>query len=220
MLLGTLGCLAAAAPAARAAEVAVGSPCVADPADRKDTVTLTGSGFEPNASYQVTLDGLPLTGGTGVTDAAGNLSGRFVAPGVGTVSRTARQHRFRLGVQQGANQPETTFTVSRLAASFRPTVGDPLRLRVRFSVYGFRLDGASRPPVYLHYVGPSGRLARTVRLGSAGGDCGFLRTGRLRLFPFTPRSGAWRLQFDARRRYTRGTARSRFLFTTAGVRVR
>ncbi len=220
-LLVTVVCLGAAAPAASAAEVRVDKPCFADPTDRKDTVTLTGSGFDPDADYQVTLDGLPLTGGTGRTDAAGNLSGRFVAPGVRTVAPRARQHRFRLRVQQGANQPETTFGVSRLAASFAPTRGDLTSLRVRFSVWGFGLERVGAPePVYVHYVGPTGRLARSVRLGSTRGDCGFLRTARRRLFAFTPRSGRWRLQFDSRRRYTRGTPRSDFLFTSVGVRVR
>ena len=216
----TLLALADGAAAASAAEIRVNRACFADPADREDTVQLSGSGFTPNAAYQVTLDGQPLTGGNGRTDAAGNVSGQFVAPSVGTVSRSARQHRFRLSVQEGANAPSTSFTVSRLFASFRPATGNPTTLRVRFSLYGFSLQGDARPPAYLHYVGPSGRVARTTRLGIATPPCGFLRTRRRRLFGFTPRRGAWRLQFDARKRYTRGTARSSFLFYTVGVNVK
>ncbi len=220
VVVALLGAFGGAAQPASAAEIRVNRPCFADPADRKDVVQLSGTGFAPGAAYQVILDGQPLTGGNGTTDAAGNLSGRFVAPGVGTVSRIARQHTFRLGVQQGANQPETAFTVSRLLASFRPSTGDPRSLRVRFSLYGFGLQGATRPPVYVHYVGPTGRLARTVRLGTAAQACGFLRTKRRRLFAFTPRPGSWRLQFGTRRRYTRGTPRSSFLFYTVRVGVR
>ncbi len=216
----TLLALADGVTAASAAEIRVNRACFADPADREDTVQLSGSGFTPNAAYQVTLDGQPLPGGSDRTDAAGNLSGKFVAPSVGTVSRAARQHRFRLGVQEGANAPVTFFTVSRLFASFRPATGNPTTLRVRFSLYGFSLQGATRPPAYLHYVGPSGRVARTTRLGTATPPCGFLRTKRRRLFGFTPRRGAWRLQFDTRKRYTRGTARSSFLFYTVGVNVK
>jgi len=216
----TLFSLAGGATAASAAEIRVDRPCFADPSDREDTVQLSGSGFTPNSAYQVTLDGQPLTGGSGRTDGAGNVSGKFVAPSVRTVSRTARQHRFRLGVQEGANQPVTSFTVSRLFASFRPATGDPTTLRVRFSLYGFALQGAARPPIYVHYVGPSGRVARTTRLGSATRACGFLRTKRRRLFAFTPRRGGWRLQFDTRKRYTRGSARSSFLFYTVGVNVK
>jgi len=220
VLVLTLFALAGGVTSASAAEIRVNRSCFADPSDREDTVQLTGSGFTPNAAYQVTLDGQPLTGGNGRTDAAGNVSGKFVAPSVGTVSRTARQHRFSLGVQEGANQPVTSFTVSRLLASFRPATGDPTTLRVRFSLYGFSLQGGARPPIYVHYVGPSGRVARTTRLGTATQPCGFLRTKRRRLFGFTPRRGAWRLQFDTRRRYTRGSARSSFLFYTVGVNVK
>jgi hypothetical protein len=205
---------------ASAAEIRVDRACYADPTDRADTVRLTGTDFTPNAAYQVTLDGQPLTGGNGRTDAAGNLSGKFVAPGVGSVSRIARQHRFRLGVQEGTNQPVVIFTVSRLSASFRPSTGNPSTLRVRFSLYGFSLQGENRPPVYVHYVNPSGRVSRTTRLGTTTQACGFLRTNRRRLFGFTPRRGAWRLQFDTRKRYARGTPRSSFLFYTVGVKVK
>ena len=194
--------------------------CFADPADRADTVRLTGTGFAPNAAYQVTLDGQPLAGGSGRTDAAGALAGSFVAPGVAAASRIARQHTFRLGVEERANAPETTFTVSRLYASFRPATGTLRTLKVRFSVYGFGLEGEAAPPVYLHYVRPDGRLERTVRLGTATGPCGFLRTKLRRLFGFAARRGTWRLQLDTRRSYTRGTKRSGFLFTRLGATVR
>lgn len=220
LLLTAVAALQASTAAAQAAEIHVNRACFADPTDRRDTVELTGGGFTPNAAYQVTLDGQPLTGGSGHADGAGAISGRFVAPRVATVSRTAQQHRFRLGVQEGANRPETSFTVSRLLASFAPSKGAPRSLRVRFSVFGFALQGARRPPVYLHYVGPSGHVARSVRLGTAGQRCGTLRTKQRRLFGFTPRRGAWKLQFDTRKGYAPGTPRSSFLFYSVGVDVR
>ncbi len=194
--------------------------CFADPKDRSDTVQLTGSGFTPGAAYQVVLDGQPLTGGSGRIDANGNMSGRFVAPSVGTVSRIARQHTFRLSVQEGSNQPVTTFTVSRLFASFKPDSGNPSTLRVKFSLYGFGLQGDVRPPVYVHYVAPGGKLARTVRLGTTSQACGFLRTRERRLFPFSAERGKWRLQFDTRKAFRKGSSRSSFLFYTVGVDVK
>lgn len=210
----------ACAAEASAAEIRVNRSCFADPTDREDTVTVRGSGFAPNAPYQVILDGEPLKGGSGRTDGDGRMSGRFVAPGVGTVSRIARQHKFDLRVRQGSLQPAVYFTVSRLFASFSPARGNPRKLKVRFSAYGFSLLGQKRPPIYVHYVSPRGKLARTVRLGRGTGACGFRRTGKRRLFAFDPIRGSWRLQFDTRRRYREGTARSSFLFYALRVRVR
>lgn len=218
-LVTTCGLAAGAVPAS-AAKIRVDRQCFADPVDREDTVLLTGSGFTPNAAYEVVVGGLTLAGGSGRTDAAGGMSGRFVAPSVATATRTQRQHTFRLSVREGANRPETTFTVSRLFASFTPPAGDPASLRVRFELNGFALLGAPRPPVYVHYVSPRGRLARTTRLGTAASPCGALHTTRRRLFGFTPRPGRWRLQFDTRERYTPATARSAFLFYSVAVRVR
>jgi hypothetical protein len=82
-------------------------------------------------------------------------------------------------------------------ADFAPSSGDPQKLRVRFTVAKF---GRNRP-VYLHYVGPNHHLKRTVRLGTARGRCGYLRTAKRRLFPFTAARGTWRLRFDTRRNY-------------------
>lgn len=211
---------AGGAASAQAAQISVNRSCFADPADRQDTVIVRGSGFAPKAPYRVLLDGKPLPGGSGRTDIDGRMSGRFVAPSVGTVSRIARQHKFDLRVQQGGFQPAAYLTVSRLFASFSPAKGDPRRLKVRFSTYGFSLTGQRRPPIYVHYVSPRGHLARTVRLGRGTGACGFLRTKRRRLFAFDPLRGSWRLQFDTRRRYRKGTSRSSFLFYTLRVRVR
>lgn len=220
-LLLTATALGTGAARADAAEIRVDRPCFADPADRADVVRLRGTGFTPNSSYAVLLDGEPLRGATGRTSAAGTVSGRFAAPSIRTVSSIAQQHVFRLSVRTpGRRAARTTFTVSRVFASFAPRKGDPARLRVRFKLYGFKLRGARRPSVFVHYVAPGGRLARTVRIGTATQDCGFLRTSRRRLFGFAPRRGAWRLQLDTRRRYTRGTSRSRFLYFSLGVLVR
>jgi hypothetical protein len=45
-----------------------------------------------------------------------------------------------------------------------------------------------------------------VKLGMAGGQCGYLRTGRVRVFPFAPSRGTWTLQVDTRVRYARHAA--------------
>jgi hypothetical protein len=216
LLLPLLG---AAPSAAAAATISVDRACYADPGQRKDTVILTGSGFTPNAQYQVTLDGRPLTGGTGTTDGAGNLSGTFTSP---ELAGGTRAHRYTLGVQEGANAPTATFQVSRLLADFTPAAGDPQSLKVRFEVFGFGLSGVAAPPIYLHYVRPgSGKVERTIRLGTGKGVCGTIpRTARHRLFPFPARRGTWRLQFDTSKTYVPGTKKSTFLFFTVAVRIK
>ena len=200
---------------AAASEIQVDRPCYADPSARADTVRLSGRGFTPNASFEVRLDGARLAGGGGRADGRGDVAGSFAAP----VVRGAGRRTFRLAVREGDHAAQTTFTVSHLSASFAPSTGPLRTLAVRFSIFGFGLAGEAHPPVYVHYVHHALGLARTVRLGVGGGACGSLRTQRRRLFAFKARRGPWRLQFDTRRRYTRGTAGSPFLYATIGVTV-
>src|SRR4051812_47185860 len=111
--------------------------------------------------------------------------------------------------------PPDAFASARcraFGADFTPSRGDPQRLRVRFTVAKF---GRNRP-VYLHYVGPNHHLKRTIRLGTARGRCGYLRTDRRKLFPFTARPGTWRLRFDTRRHY-RVKARRPYVTLAVGV---
>jgi hypothetical protein len=91
---------------------------------------------------------------------------------------------------------------------------------VRFSVDGFGLLDA-QPDVYVHYVGPGGKVRQTVDLGMARGVCGHLApTSPRRLFPFRARAGTWTLQFDTRKRYKKGRMdRPGFLFFTRRVKI-
>jgi hypothetical protein len=212
---GVLALLLAAPGAASGAQIATDRGCYLD----KRNVTLSGTGFTPGAPYQVTLDGQPITGGTGRVDPAGGVTGTFV-PRLSDQGARIRQHRYTLAVQEGSNTAATQFTVTKFLADFNPASGDPKRLRVRFSVYGFGLS-APNPEVYLHYVRPDGKLRRTIRLGRAKGSCGAIkRTARKRLFPFDAARGTWRLQFDTNREYRVGKPSSDFLFYTVGVRIR
>jgi hypothetical protein len=76
-------------------------------------------------------------------------------------------------------------------------------MRVRFRVLGM---GAHRR-VYLHEVAPGGRVRSSRSLGATAGACGHLRSPRpVRLFPFRPGRGTWRLQLDTSTRYAPSTA--------------
>jgi hypothetical protein len=216
--LGPAAVLAAllVAPAlAGAAEITTDRACYLD----KRGVTLSGVGFTPGAPYQVTLDGQPITGGTGKVDPAGGVTGTFV-PRLADQGARIKQHTYTLAVQEGSNRAVTQFTVTKFAADFAPASGNPKTLRVRFSVFGFGL-AAAKPDVYLHYVRPTGKVRKTIRLGRAKGTCGAIeRTARRRLFPFEAERGNWKLQFDTSAKYRPGKPSSDFLFYSVGVRIR
>ena len=211
--LATLLALAAAAPAgASAAQIQTDAACYRD---NTGTVAVSGNGFEPNQPYQVTLDGKPLPGGAGTTDAAGGIAGSFPTPELANDS----VHAYTLGIVQGANLPTTGFSVTPFFADFNPGTGNPKRLHVRFTVFGFAL-ATPNPTVYLHYVRPNGKLKRTISLGRAQGPCGTIkRSARKKLFPFNAERGNWTLQFDTRKAYRKGPG-SNFLYYTLGVNIK
>lgn len=210
--------IASAAPAIR-----VDRPCYADPSLREDRVHLTGSGFIPQATYQVTLDGRELPGGTGQVGATGQIDGSFAAPDLSRLGKDLGEHIYALGVHQ-VDDPEvgaaTEFGVSRLSVAFRPARGNPSSLRVTYRMQGFSLGGRVTPSVYVHWIAPDGRLRRTARVGTALGPCGQIRAStRRRLFPFQPERGRWRLQFDTSRHFRKGHAHSGFLYYAIPVAV-
>jgi hypothetical protein len=212
--LAAVVALAAAVPAAAsAAQIQTDRACYQD---NTGSVAVTGNGFDPNQGYQVTLDGQPLPNGTGTTDAAGGIAGSFPTPELSG----STVHAYTLGIVEGANVPTTSFSVTPFMADFTPGSGNPKTLHVRFKVFGFGLVTAN-PIVYLHYVRPSGKLKRTIRIGKAQGVCGEIKqTARKKLFPFAAERGKWKLQFDTQRPYHRGQSGVDFLYYTIGVTIR
>jgi hypothetical protein len=172
---------------ARAATVETDLPCYLE----NRQVAVSGAGFTPGAGFTVLRDGQPIGGGTVAAD--GTVTGSFAS---GTLEAGIAERPFDLTLTDQTNQAATKFSVSRFRAEFAPSRGNPATLRVRFSVFGFGRQGL---PVYVHYLSPDGKLARTVRLGMTKSICGGITRTRLRrLFPFRPRAGRWRLQFDTR----------------------
>ena len=164
------------------------------------SVGLTGSGFAPSTPYTVMLDGVFL-GGSPRTDSQGSLSVHF---GAGGLPAGFAQHRDRVTVSDGTgDMASTSFTLTRpalaLLTGLRKTSGGETG---RFKVWGFSRDGSARP-VYVHYVGPSGRAHKTVALGSTRGACGWLVSKRQLFVPFSLSRGTWTLQVDTSRSYAR-----------------
>ena len=164
---------------------------------------MTANGLTPDAPLTVALDGTQLSYGDGSTptaDAAGSFASSFATP---ALAPGVAQQRHVLAVGDGRQRPKARFTVTRpTGADFQPSSGNPRTLRARFKVWGFALvGGASRVPVWLHWVSPAGRVRQSAALGTTGGDCGTLTTAPRRVFPFDAEAGRWVLVLDTQRRY-------------------
>jgi hypothetical protein len=160
-------------------------------------VRFAGSGFAPARSYEVAVDGVDF--GQSRTDSAGALRTSLVPGGLPAgVPQSVEQ----LDISDGSSDAVTSFTLTRSAgARFLASRGDPRTLSAPFQLWGFALDGVSHT-TYLHYVDPAGRERTTVTLGRSSGQCGYLVTHRVRVFPFSPSTGTWTLQIDTQPAYS------------------
>jgi uncharacterized membrane protein len=195
------GCAAAAALAAvaavalAAASVSMNRSCyVVGQSGR-----LSGSGFAPSSQFTVTVDGVLY--GTKSTDSNGTFSIKLLT---GRLPAGAGQHTGKVTVDDGSGDiASTSFTLTRRALALLSGVQRSSHGETgRFKIWGFSLDGSTRR-VYLHYVGPSGKVNRTVALGSTSGACGSLVSKRELFVPFSLSRGTWTLQVDTSRSYAR-----------------
>ena len=199
--------LALAAPAAAQGAPAIAplEPCyatVGTPSDYdSDPVEISATGFTPNSQVDLTIDGSPVDGGSGLqTDAAGNLplppiKAPFVSRGIRgfTVTLTER------------GNPANTVSATAKSTALGVSLSDhhaEVSQRVRFSGLGF----IEPKPIYAHYV-RKGRLRETVRMARRPGECGGFSVRR-REFPFPrPKQGLWVIKFDQHRRFIRPSQR-------------
>jgi hypothetical protein len=191
---GFLGAGSLAARAQSSATLSTGTGCYVV----GQTVRLTGSGFMPSSSYVVTVGGVYL--GQETSNASGGFS---VAVHPGGLPAGVAQHVDQLTASDGTNSAATTFTLTRKTGARIVTSGsNPQTLKAQFQAWGYSLSGSARA-VYVHYLSPSGSVAKTVSLGHTSGQCGYLRTGSRLLFPLSISSGTWTLQLDTKRSYHR-----------------
>ncbi len=168
--------------------VAADRPCYVE----QSPIELHGGGFAPDAPLRVTRDGELVATVTTADD--GSFSATLDS---GALADGVAERGSELTVADADTTVVRHVRITTFGASYAPKAASP-RAVVRFSAFGF---GVHRS-VYVHYVRPDGSSADTVRLGTTRGVCGTIkRTSRRRLFPFTPRRGPWRLQFDTQRRY-------------------
>lgn len=159
-----------------------------------ENIELSGSGFTPNSTVRVLVDGATVATSVPI-DANGNL-------GPGTVKAPLNEvgeRPFDVVVTEEANAQQSVTArslVTQLTVGAKPRKAKPSR-RITFSGRGFTLLDR---PVYAHYV-RGGKLRKTVRLAAKpSGPCGTFRAKR-RQFPFKPRTGRWILQVDQQKAY-------------------
>ncbi len=207
------------AGSAQAAQVRVDRACY--PGDGDVPVKISGDGYLPNTDYLLLLDNGVV--GSGTADAQGRVTTETAAPSPPESGSRAHDRGHKVEIRQGSLRASAGFRSARIFGDFNPGDGDPAKLRVRFSVFGFGIEtrpGEKQPRVYVHYVDRKGKSRKTVALGQGKGSCGSIRRTRKRkLFPFRPSSGTWSLQFDTRKRYVKGTSRSTFAWDRLTLKI-
>jgi len=189
-----------------------------------ESVGIAGLGFASIQAYEVDINSQFF--GISTTDALGSFSASLRPGGL---RANVVQSIDTLTASDGMNTSKTTFTVTRAAgARILAGTGKAATLRAPFQIWGFQhmpnpaplntgpplqypvpvpsVPVPTRRRVYVHYLGPHKRLKMTIKLGRVGGQCGYLRTGPRRVFPFVPSRGTWTLQVDSKRHYVRHPA--------------
>lgn len=160
-----------------------------------ERVNVVGTGFTPNGSVNFSRDNQAV--GALQADGSGTVRGFAFAPRISP----ALTRRFTLEGRDATNPAIAAAIfpfVTRFGVSVRPTGGNPARVR-RIKARGFT-DGRT---LYAH-VRRRGR-GRNVRLGRLKKPCG-TKSVRKRIFRRGTKPGVYRVQFDARRRYSRRAA--------------
>lgn len=157
-------------------------------------IQVSGSGFAPQRTYVLTIDEVYV--GRASTDSSGALASQPLPRE--SLPAGYAQSVEHLEASDGTSTADTSFTLTRPAgAHFGTLRGSGTSVRAPLEVWDY---GVQRP-VYLHWVSPTGAVHRTALLGRTGGQCGYLHTSAIRVFPFLPARGTWTFQIDTRRAY-------------------
>jgi hypothetical protein len=190
----TIG-LAGAAAVATAAEAATVGITPAKPCYLSgELVTATGAGYTPGGVVDMAIDGTTVLGGPFSADAAGNFG---IPLSFGTM-RAVKSHALTITDE---TNPALTATASFLGTSNTVSV-KPSRASAgttrKLKGYGF-LAG---PNVYMHVRGRG--YKSDTRIAKAKAPCGTFVT-RKKIVPLGSRDGKYKVQFDAKRRYSKKT---------------
>jgi hypothetical protein len=190
LTMATVGTAAIAAPA-QAQSLAINSPLPCYLAGQQ--FTAAGAGFTAGGPVDIQLDGTSL--GIIGADAAGNLA---VPPITLGTMRGAKAHALT-AVDQ--TNPALMATTSFLGTTNQVVV-KPKNARAgaqrRLKGYGF----LSGPRVFMHVRGNGYRADK--RVGKPGGPCGTF-SSRAVIVPSSAGLGSYKVQFDAKKKYSKKT---------------
>jgi hypothetical protein len=200
-----LTALAAPATAQALPTMAPLEPCyvTADTAQgpQSEGVQIAASGFTPNSTVQLTIDGAPVPGGEQLQiDANGAL---LPLPAVPAPFVEEGSKPFTVALTETGNPANTVSATAKstaLGVSVKPQSAKPSD-RVRFKGLGFTKD----KPIYAHYI-HTGELRKTVRLARQPRECGGFEVHRRQIPIRRPELGNWIVQFDQSKRFRRPAA--------------
>ena len=163
-------------------------------------VQISAQGFTPNAKVDLTVNGAPLNGSTGLqvgdTGVLPPLPGfpaPFVRKGIEDFTVTLTEQG------NAANTVTATAKAVKLGVDIEPKRARPSQ-RISFTGSGFTAD----KPVYAHYT-RRGRQVERVRLARQTGECGTWSVRRPQFPMKNPGQGTWFVQFDQSKKYVDGT---------------
>jgi hypothetical protein len=202
-VLPSLAALALAAPAAApAATLSVDKPCYG----AGERVQFSGAGYTPNGSVALSVSGQQL--GLGSANPVGEFAAALGAPEIDGKQRT--------DVFTATDQANLSLTatvpvlLTSLNVRVTPKNGDPSKPK-RIVARGF----TTGKTLYAHVR--RGKAKRNVRIGRLKGACKTLSVTR-RLFSPDARPGLYKVQFDARRKYSADTTPQVGFLVTVFVR--
>jgi hypothetical protein len=159
---------------------------------------IVASGFTPNSTVELTIDGAPVQDGSGLQvgpDGTVTLMKSVPAPFVQEGTRP-----FTVTLTENGNPANTASATAKstaLGVSVKPKTAKPSD-RVRFEGLGFTED----KPIYAHYV-HKGKLRKTVRMARKPRECGGFEVRRRQIPIRRPGLGSWIVQFDQSKRFRR-----------------
>ena len=162
-----------------------------------ESVFLPGAGFTPNAQVDFSRDGTALQADPPiVADAAGGVSATLTLPGLLSGERTLSY--LATDSANPANTAQLELLVTATKVSLSPKQGEPERV-LRIRARGFFGGGKN---LWAHVVRSGRGKARNLKIGRIKGPCKKVKAKR-RVFSASALSGAYRVQFDAFKRYRR-----------------